>query len=205
MRFSLARGRGARDGRSRRLQDSAATRRRRQVAGLLLLVVGLATLVFGVLAGRVAAPPPVQISAEGVTQVPSTRFFQSPWVLYGRVDDPRRTPPVDEVGCVPEGGLDLPTQPEDLTAFGSRVVDGVPVAAIALLGHSGDDAAVRCTGADDHAPLWLMPSSDAPPLTATSIAILGVLLLVVAALVHPSTIDRPTLWWAERARRRSAG
>ncbi|NPC95281.1 hypothetical protein [Nocardioides sp. zg-DK7169] len=190
MKNSLARLRGARDARTRRLQDSAATRRRRRLAGAVLLAVGLATLVFGVAAGRADAPPQVQLATEGVTQVPSTRFFQSPWVLYGQVDDPRRTPSLDEVGCRPESGLDLPAQPEDLTTFGSRVVDGVPVAAIALLGHSDDGAAIACTGASDHAPLWLMPSSDAPPFTATSIVILGVLLLVAGALVQPARIER---------------
>ncbi|MQW76358.1 hypothetical protein GHK92_10760 [Nocardioides sp. dk4132] len=172
------------------MQNSAATRRRRQVAGLILLVIGVGTLVFGLAAGRADAPQPVQLAADSVTQVPPTRFFQSPWVLYGQVDDPRRTPSTAEVGCLPERGLDLPEQPEDLTTFGSRVVDGVPIAAIALYGHSGGDAAIRCSGASDYEPLWLMPSSDAPPFTATSIVILGVLLLVAAALVQPARVGR---------------
>lgn len=190
MGSSLARLRTARDARSRRLQNSAATRRRRQVAGLILLVIGVGTLVFGLVAGRADAPQPVQLAADSVTQVPPTRFFQSPWVLYGQVDDPRRTPSTAEVGCLPESGLDLQEQPEDLTTFGSRVVDGVPIAAIALYGHSGGDAAIRCSGASDYEPLWLMPSSDAPPFTATSIVILGVLLLVAAALVQPARVGR---------------
>jgi hypothetical protein len=191
VRNSLARLRSARSVRSRRLQNSAATRRRRQVAGLILLVVGLGTLVFGLAAGRADAPPPVQLAADAVTEVPSTRFFQSPWVLYAQVDDPRRPPTTAEIGCLPVSGLDLPAQPEDLTTFGTRVVDEVPVAAIALYGHSGDDAAIRCTGAGDYEPLWLLPSSDAPPFTATSIVILGVLLLVGAALVQPGSLSRP--------------
>lgn len=200
MKFSLAR---LRDARTRRLQNSAATRRRRTIAGLLLVVLGVTSLAFGIVAGRTAAPTPVQLVPDGVTEVPATHFFQSPWVLYGQVDDPRRTPTTAAVGCVPESGLRLPEQPADLTTYGSRVVEGVPIAAIALYGRSGDDASVRCTGASDYDPLWLIPSSDAQPFTATGIAILGVLLLVAAALTHPSTIDRPAQWWAERSRRRS--
>ncbi|WP_435743791.1 hypothetical protein [Nocardioides sp. SYSU DS0663] len=203
MDFPLARSRESRA--ARRLTDTAASHRRRRVAGLLLLVIGLSTLGFGAVAGRTDPPAPVQVAADGPTPVPQTRFFQSPWVLYGQVDDPRRPPSAEEVGCLPGNGWSLPTQPDDPTTFGSRVVGGVPIAAIVLYGHSGDGAVIRCSGADDHAPLWLMPSSDAPPFTATSIVILGVLLLVAAALVHPSTTDRPRLRRLKRPPRESGG
>ncbi|HYF74591.1 MAG TPA: hypothetical protein VD864_17305 [Nocardioides sp.] len=192
----------ARANRSRRLTDSAAVRRRRSIAGLVLLVLGLGCLGFGVAAGRADPPAAVQLAPDGVTEVPATHFYENPWVLYGQVDDPRRPPTAAEVGCVPEGDLDLPEQPDDLTVYGSRVVDGVPIAAIALVGRSGGDAAVRCTDAADYEPLWLIPSSDARPFTATGIAILGVLLLVAAALVHPATSELSPRRWAERSRRR---
>jgi len=186
----LGAGRG-RDRRAPRLRDSQRIRRRRAVGAIALLVLGVAGAVFGVAAGRADPPPPVRVDPEGVTAVPATHFYQSPWVLYGQVDDPRRVPSAADVGCAPEGDLDLPDQPADMTVYGSRVVDGVSIAAIALFSHSGSHASVRCTGAAGHAPLWLMPSSVAEPFTATGIAILGALLLVAGALVHPATDEIP--------------
>ncbi|WP_284535843.1 hypothetical protein [Nocardioides sp. T2.26MG-1] len=204
MRFSRGRLAAARANRSRRLTDSAAVRRRRAIAGLALLVVGLGCLAFGIAAGRADPPAAVQLAPEGVTEVPATHFYENPWVLYGQVDDPRRPPSAADVGCLPETGLQLPEQPEDLTIYGARVVDGVSIAAIALYGRSGDGASVRCTDASDYAPLWLIPSSDARPFTATGIAILGILLLVAAALVHPATSELSAQRWAAgRSRRRS--
>jgi hypothetical protein len=202
VRVSLARRRSEREARGRRLRDSAKARRRLGIAGLVLLVLGIGVLGFGVYAGRATPPPPVQLVGEGVTDVPRTHFYQNPWVLFGAVDDPRRPPTTEEVGCVPASGLTLPRQPEDPTTLGSRVVEGVPISAIAVFGRSGSEASIRCTGAADYEPLWLMPSTEAPPLTSTSLIIAGVLLLVFAALTHPATIDRPTQWWAERSRRR---
>jgi hypothetical protein len=203
LKLSFARQRGARDARPRRLTDSARVRRRRAFAGLVLLVLGLVSLVFGIVSGRTDPPPPVQLLADGVTEVPETHFYQSPWVLFGELDDPRRPPTTAEVGCLPQGSMELPAQPADMTEYGARVVDDVPVAAIALYGRSGSDASVRCEAAADYEPLWLMPASDARPFTSTGIAILGLLLIVAAALTHPSTIDRPTQWWVERSRRRA--
>lgn len=76
-----------------------------------------------------------------------------------------------------------------MTQFGSRVVASQSVSALVVLGRSGEDATIHCQGARAHAPLWLMPSSDAPPFTSTGIAILGFVLLVASALAHPATAD----------------
>jgi len=190
-----------RDPRAPRLRDTARIRRRRAAAAVALLVLGVAGAGFGIVAGRTAPPAAVQLDPDGVTSVPGTHFYQSPWVLYGQVDDPRRVPSLADVGCTPEGDLELADQPGDMTVYGSRVVDGVSIAAVALLSHSGDHAAVTCSEAADHAPLWLMPSSVAEPFTATGIAILGALLLVAGALVHPATDELPARWRAGRRRR----
>jgi len=188
-----------------RLHDSTAIRRRRSIAGLLLVVVGVACIVFGAAAGRADPPPAVQLDPDGVTAVPRTHFFQSPWILYARVDDPRRTPGLESIGCTPRGDLSVPAQPEDLTQYGSRVVDGVPIAAVALLSRSGGDASMACASATAHDPLWLMPSSVAEPFTATGIAILGALLVVAGALTHPATDELPERWRRVAERRRRDG
>lgn len=189
-----------RDPRAPRLRDTARIRRRRALAAIVLLVLGLGCAGFGIVAGRAAPPSPIQLASDGVTSVPGTHFYQSPWVLYGQVDDPRRVPSLVDVGCTPEGDLHLPEQPGDMTQYGSRVVDGVSIAAIALLSRSGSHATVRCADAADYAPLWLMPSSVATPFTATGIAILGAVLLVIGALVHPATDELPARWRAARKR-----
>lgn len=186
-----------------RLRDSAAVRRRRQVAGVALFLLGLSVLAFGVVAGRADPPAPVSVDPDGTTAVPTTSFYQSPWVLYGRLDDPRRPPSLEEVGCRPVDGLELPTQPDDPSSYGSRVVDDVPIDAVALLGRSGQDAALTCSAAGAYGPLWLMPASEARPFTATGIAIVGALLLVAAALTHPSTTEPPRRWWQAWVRRRT--
>lgn len=136
-------------------------------------------------------PPPAntRVAADGVTAVPRTWFFQNQWVLFGSVADPRRVPPPSVIGCRGENGISVPAQPADLTRYGSRVVEGQPVSALVLFTHSGGDAAIRCDGASAREPLWLMQSSPAPPFTPTAIVIAGLLLLVVSALVHPSTAD----------------
>ncbi|HEY0949924.1 hypothetical protein [Nocardioides sp.] len=202
---SLARrllgGGHGRDQRAPRLRDTARIRRRRAWVAIALLVLGLGCAGFGVVAGRAAPPSPIQLDPDGVTSVPATHFYQSPWVLYGQVDDPRRVPSLTDVGCAPDGDLRLPEQPDDMTQYGSRVIDGVSIAALALLSRSGSQASVRCSDAADYAPLWLMPSSVAEPFTATGIAILGAVLLVVGALVHPATDELPARWRAARGRR----
>ncbi|WP_162598679.1 hypothetical protein [Nocardioides gilvus] len=139
----------------------------------------------------------VEVAAQGVTEVPRTYFFQHPWVLMADVDDPRRVPPLTAVGCRPLGSLSLPAQPEDLTAYGSRVVgDDEPIHALALLSRSGKDAAIECDGAQPHAPLWLMPASDAPTLTPTAITILAFALLIAGALAHPRTAELRFRRWS---------
>jgi hypothetical protein len=175
-----------------RLQDSSAIRRRRSLLGLLLMLVGAAALTFGIVTARTEAPAPVEIDADGTTAVPPTHFYQQPWVLYAEVDDPRRVPDLDEIGCRTEGDLSLPAQPADLTEYGSRVVDGESIAAVALLSRSGPDAAITCADAGSFGPLWLRPSSDAPPFTPIAIALLGVLVLVAGLLVHPTVAEIPT-------------
>ncbi len=141
------------------------------------------------MANNVAPPPTTRVAAQGVTSVPRTWFFQNEWVLFGSVADPRRVPAPSVIGCRGEHGISIPEQPADLTRYGSRVVDGQPVAAMVLFSHSGGDAAIRCNGAAAHEPLWLIQASPAPPFTPTAIVIIGILLLVVSALVHPSTAN----------------
>lgn len=172
-----------------KLRDSRAIRRRRSWAGLVLIVIGLLLLATGFLTARVAAPPAVAVDPSGTTEVPRTYFFQRPWVLFGQVDDPRRVPSPAEIGCRPRGSLSLPSQPQDMTAYGSRVVDDDSIFAIALLSRSGSESSIECSGARRHAPLWLMPSSEAPTLTPTAITILAFALLVAGALTHPATTE----------------
>lgn len=185
-----------------RLRDSAALRRRRAIAGAVLAVLGLGCIGFGVVASQAEPPPDIELDPAGATEVPATRFFQSPWIVYAQVEDPRRPPTLTEIGCAPEGDLALPAQPEDLTIYGSRVVGGTSIAAVALLSRSGEDAAVRCSSASSYAPLWLMPSSAAEPFTANAIAILGAMLAVAGLLLHPATVEIPQLWRERREQRR---
>lgn len=84
---------------------------------------------------------------------------------------------------------ELETSEVSMPRFGSRVVDETSIAAIALLGHTGPEASISCTDAGSHAPLWLMPSSEAPPFTAGAFSILGVALIVAGALAHPAVAD----------------
>lgn len=179
----------AKDRSRTRLHDSSRQQHRRTVAGLVLLALGLVVVVGGVVANNLPAPANTRIAADGVTAVPRTWFFQNEWVLFGSVTDPRRVPAPSVIGCRAENGISIPTQPEDLTRYGSRVVEGQPVAAMVLFSHSGGDAAIRCVDASAREPLWLMQSSPAPPFTPTAIVIVGILLLVVSALVHPSTAN----------------
>jgi hypothetical protein len=181
--------RGAQDRSRTRLRDSSRQHRRRTLVGLLLLALGLVVVIGGVVANNVPPPPTTRVVADGVTSVPRTWFFQNEWVLFGSVTDPRRVPAPSVIGCRADHGISMPAQPGDLTRYGSRVVDGQPVAAMILFSHSGGEAAIRCDGASAHEPLWLMQSSPAPPFTPTAIVIVGILLLVVSALVHPSTAD----------------
>ncbi len=183
-------GRAGSRGSSPRLRNSDARQRARLVASVVVLLLGLASVVTGIIGSRVAPPSPVALDANGTTAVPQTHFFQNPWVLFGQVDDPRRAPTPSEVGCEPEGDLRLGERPDDITAYGSRVVDGVSVSAIGVFSRSGDRAAIRCTSASGNAPLWLFPSSDAAAFTATGIAILGALLLVLGSLLLPLSFDR---------------
>ena len=190
---------GAPAGRRQRLQDSTVRQRRRALVGALLAVAGLAAVGFGVMAARTDAPPAIELAADGTTPVPATHFYQQPWVLYAQVDDPRRVPSLDAIGCRTAGDLSLPAQPADLTKYGSRVVDDQSIAAVAVLGRSGADAAITCAGAESHAPLWLRPASDAPPFTPIAIVLLGVLALVAGVLVHPSVAELPARF-ARRSR-----
>ena len=72
------------------------------------------------------------------------------------------------------------------------------VAAIAPLTRSGADASVVCSGASAYGPLWLLPSSEAPAFTSTAIGIAGLLVIVVALMVHPSVVDLPDRWRRRR-------
>lgn len=173
----------------RRLRDSEEIRRRRSVVGLTLAGLGILLLVAGAVTARVEAPPAIEVSPDGVTEVPPTHFFQQPWVLFADVDAPRRVPDLSDVGCRPLGPLSTPVQPEDMTAYGSRVVDDAPIHALALFSRSGEGAAIACDGAQAYAPLWLMPVSEAPTLTPTAITIFAFVLLIGGALAHPATAD----------------
>ena len=185
-----------------KLQDSAARRRARAILGTLLVLVGLAGITLGVVAAGVRAPSQVGLDPDGTTDVPRTYAFQHNWVLFGVVDDPRRVPSITEVGCAPVGELDLRPQPDDMTQYGTRVIDSTSVAAIAVLGRSGENAAMTCTGAAPHAPLFLMPASEAPPFTPTALGILGLLVLVAGLLVHPLVVEIPDRWRARSRRGR---
>jgi len=175
-----------------RLQNSAARKKWRALLGFGLLMVGLGFVVFGVVAGRIPQPDGVQLDPNGTTVIPQTHFFQNPWVLYAQVDDPRRVPSPDDIGCRPQGDLELPAQPDDMTRFGSRVIDEVSVDAVVVFSRSGSNARIECDDAGDYAPLWLLPASPAPAFTPTALAILGVLLAVVGALLHPATAGIPS-------------
>lgn len=183
------------EGRSpqRRLADSDARRRRRAVVGLVLLVVGIGLVAAGYLVGRVAPPAAVQVDPDGTTAVPRTWFFQSEWVLFGTVDDPRRVPALATIGCR-TSGLSVPPRPADLTQYGSRVVGTTSISALAPLGRSGEGATISCESAGEYEPLWLKPASVAPPFTPTAIVIAGFVLLVAAALTHPATAHLQARW-----------
>jgi hypothetical protein len=169
---------------------------------VVLILLGGAGVGFGIFASGVPAPGPVRLDPAGETAVPRTYFFHNNWVLFGVVDNPRRVPAVADVGCAPGGELDLSVQPEDLTAFGSRVIDGTSVVAIAVLGRSGSDASMSCEDAETYEPLWLLPSSEAPAFTPTAIGIAGLLVLIAGLLTHPAVVEIPDRW-RERPRRRS--
>lgn len=174
-------------GRRARLVDSSARARRRALAAYVLLALGVALIACGVLARQVPAPPVTEVHPAGETAVPSTWFFQDPWVLFADVPDPRRVPSAEELSCSAARGLEVPPQPEDMTRYGSRVVDGRPLAAALLLSRSDPGAAIRCTDAARYGPLYLAPASTAPPFTPTAIIIAGFLALVAAGLTHPAT------------------
>jgi hypothetical protein len=157
-------------------------------------------VAFGIISAGKPPPGPVRLDPAGETAVPRTYFFHNDWVLFGVVDDPRRVPALPEVGCTPAGGLDLPRQPDDMTQFGSRVIDGTSVAAIAVLGRSGPEAVVRCRSAAAYEPLWLLPASEAPAFTPTAIGIAGLLVLVAGLATHPAVVEIPDRW-RERPRR----
>lgn len=169
------------------------------IAGSALLVAGLACLVLGVVAGRVAQPGPVQLDPDGTTALPRTSALQHGWVVFGRVDDPRRLPDVAEIGCRLDG-IRLPAQPSDMTRYGARVLDQVPVDALLVIGRTGEGATLTCVDAQDHAPLWVAPSSEAPAFAPTGIAVLGGALLVLGALVHPWSTELPARRRRERPR-----
>lgn len=177
--------------RPRRLRDSESRRRWRARSAWLLLVAALAALVLAYLAARVAQPEPLAVDPDGVTGVPRTYAVHNPWVLFAAVDDPRRVPDLGDLGCRTEGDLGVAVQPADMTEYGARVVDDTSIAAVALLGRSGEQARLVCEGAVRHAPLLLAPSSQAPPFAPSALAILGVALLVAAALAHPATDELP--------------
>lgn len=124
-----------------------------------------------------------------MTSVPRTYFFQNQWVLCGAVDDPRRLPTPEQIGCEPQADLSRPTQPSDMTRYGSRVIDGTSIAAVQGLSRSGSNASIVCDGSEDYAPLWLAPSSAAPAFTPTAIGILGALFIVAAGLTHPAAVE----------------
>lgn len=182
---------GRRSGPRRGWRNSDRRRRHAATAALLLLLMGLLCMAGGIAANSATRLVPIPVSPHGVTRAPHTWFFQNSWALYADIDDPRRPPSPEALGCVPVGFV-LPRQPADMTAFGSRVVDGVSVAAVLIIGHSGPDGRLRCVGAESSAPLWLMSASAAPPFTPTAITLLGVLLIGVAALVYPGATEIPT-------------
>lgn len=156
------------------------------------MLLGAGALGFGVVTAQMEPPPAVEIAADGTTDVPATHFYQHPWVLYAKVSDPRRVPDLDEIGCRTEGGLTVSAEPTDLTEYGSRVVGGESISAVAVFSRSGEDAAITCDGAGAHAPLWVRPSSDAPPFTPIAIALVGVLVIVAGLLVHPAVAEIPS-------------
>lgn len=172
-----------------RFRDSSARRRRRSLAGLTLMLAGLAIVIVSVVAGSSTQPEAITLDPDGTVDVPATRFYQNAWVLFANIDDPRRVPSVDEIGCRPTGDLSLADQPVDMTQYGSRVVDGESVSAASLFGRSGSDASILCSGAGEFEPLRLASASPAPAFTPTAIGIIGVLFLIAAALVHPGTAE----------------
>lgn len=154
-------------------------------------MLGLGVVGFALVAASTPQPAALRVDPDGSTTVPRTHFFQNGWVLYAAVEDPRRVPDVRELGCSTTGFTPEP-QPRDMTRYGSRVVDDVSISAVLLLGPSGPDAVVDCRGASAAAPLVLAASSEAPAFTPTAIAIVGVLVVVLGALVHPVTVELPS-------------
>lgn len=171
------------------------------MVGSTLILLGVAGVAFGIISAGQQPPGPVRLDPVGETDVPRTYFFHNSWVLFGVVDDPRRVPALADVGCAPVGELDVPPQPDDMTQFGSRVMDGTSVAAIAVLGRSGAEAGIRCADAEAYAPLWLLPASEAPAFTPTAIGIAGLLVLVAGLVTHPLVGEIPDRWRG-RSRRR---
>jgi hypothetical protein len=90
-----------------------------------------------------------------------------------------------------------------MTRYGSRVIEGTSVAAIAVLGRSGPDAVMRCEDASAYEPLWLLPASEAPAFTPTAIGIGGLLVLVAGLLTHPVVVEIPDRWRRRSRRQRS--
>lgn len=164
--------------------DLARRGRLRAISGVALGVLGLFVIVTGVGVTFVPDPPPVRVTLDRPTTVPRAWFFQSAWTLYGSVDDPRRVPPLEELGCTVSPRTGLPRQPLDLTAYGSRVVEGQSLNAVAYLGRPRG-ATLDCSRAAEHQPLWVMPAQPGPQFAPTALVILGTSLLAAAALTHP--------------------
>lgn len=187
-------------GRSRatRRTDSVAVRRRRGRIGMALIGLGLIAAGVGLWADTVPDPEPVTVATPGRTALPEVRFFQNPWAVFANIPDRRRPPTLAGLGCRLEDGR-IPAQPADFSVYGSRVVDDVSIAPTTFLGRP-HGAVLVCDRATAYGPVLAMPVTAVPPFTPTALVILGIVLLVAAALVHPATADLQQRWGSRQRR-----
>jgi len=189
---------------ARRMVDGVRRRRLLVLVALTLSALGLLVVGAGVVTRAFPLPPATALATDRPTPVPRTFFFQTRWVVFGDARDPRAGPSPARLGCIPRRGMSTVQQPPDLSALGSRVVEGTPLTAQLVLSRSADEASLDCTGAARYQPLWLMPEDPAPAFAPTAMLIAGVCLLVLAGLVHPDTVRLRLRLRVRLGRRRAA-
>ncbi len=94
-------------------------------------------------------------------------------------------PPLSDLGCAVSPPGSLPAQPTDLTRYGSRVVDGVSLSAVAFLGRPSGST-LDCARAGAVQPIVLRATDPGPQFAPTAITILGACALALSLLIHPA-------------------
>jgi hypothetical protein len=160
-------------------------RRRLRLASALVLLFGIACLVYGSNAGRLRSDPvPEPVPTSQVVQVPDRGLFGATVALYG-APTTGLTPSAAQLGCQlrDPGGH---SRPAALSTAVASTLDHVVVGNTALLPllaveHGGHGWTLRCDGpyAATSQPLYLMAGAGVRalvPMAAYSIAALTLVL-----------------------------